>query len=237
MSTPNGKSSSMRAWPLEAVASSRCRFGMLRRYSSCSIRISFSMSCGVAPGQEVRTEMVRTSRSGIICTGMRNAATSPMTAMMSAATVVSMPLRTMASNTALVPGHGDGLSVLQRLVAPGDHTLARLDAANDLHQAVELQAGLDALLGHRRRLARGLQCPHGDAAVGIANECVAGYHHRFAAGVQMQGAAGGHARRHRQALAFGGHGAQQEGAGGGIVHRHDGDDVARDGPFRRRIGT
>src|SRR5665811_507205 len=57
----------------------RDRLGIERRYSSCSMTISFSTSCGVAPGQRVNTVIVRTSRSGIICTGMRKAATMPST--------------------------------------------------------------------------------------------------------------------------------------------------------------
>ena len=52
-----------------AVATMRSSPGIRPRYFSCSTRISFSTSWGEAPGQVVRMETTRASRSGIICTG------------------------------------------------------------------------------------------------------------------------------------------------------------------------
>jgi len=91
MSASKGNSSSISAEPVEAVAVISCRLGIERRYSSCSMRISFSMSCGVAPGQDVTTLMVRTCRSGIIWMGMVNAATRPSTPTTPAMTVINVP--------------------------------------------------------------------------------------------------------------------------------------------------
>ena len=81
------------------------------------MRISFSTSCGVAPGHDVRTLTVRTSRSGIICTGMRIAAMIPSTTS-TPTTVASAapdcrPNRLMAAATAsskklLAPISADG---------------------------------------------------------------------------------------------------------------------------------
>nr|WP_233198667.1 MULTISPECIES: hypothetical protein [Luteimonas] len=93
MSTPNGNSSSIVARPVVAVDTMRARLGRVRSTCSCSITISFSTSCGVAPAQRVSTEIVRTSRSGIICTGTRSADAMPITQTISTATVISVPWR------------------------------------------------------------------------------------------------------------------------------------------------
>ncbi len=81
----------MLASPMLAVDTMRRRPGSVRRYCSCSIRISFSTSCGEAPGQLVSTLMVRTSRSGIICTGTRSAALIPSTQRIRTATAIRVP--------------------------------------------------------------------------------------------------------------------------------------------------
>jgi hypothetical protein len=48
--TENGNSSSMSALPVLAVETIRSSPGMRPRYFSCSTTISFSTSCGAAPG-------------------------------------------------------------------------------------------------------------------------------------------------------------------------------------------
>jgi hypothetical protein len=78
ISTPKGNVSYTTALPKNAVLWTSSREGMFLRYSSCSIRISFSTSWGVAPGHWVRMEIVRASISGIICTGILVAANTPM---------------------------------------------------------------------------------------------------------------------------------------------------------------
>ena len=98
MSVEKGNSSSISASPVLASAVIRCRPMMLARYASCSIRISFSISCGVAPAQLVLTVIVRTARSGIICTGMRIAASTPNRQISSTVIVISVPRRISASN-------------------------------------------------------------------------------------------------------------------------------------------
>ena len=66
----------------------RSRPGMRRRYSSCSMMISFSTSWGVAPGHWVMTVTILTSRSGIIWMGTRKMASRPNRQMISTATAI-----------------------------------------------------------------------------------------------------------------------------------------------------
>ena len=87
MTTLWGNSSSISAVPVLAVETMRSREGMRVRYSSCSTMISFSTSWGVAPGQVVRTEITRASRSGIIWMGTLNMETTPNSVRMRMATV------------------------------------------------------------------------------------------------------------------------------------------------------
>ena len=69
----------------------------------------FRMIVGQETPDAGSIEIVLTSRSGIICMGTRNAARTPSTEMISAATVIRMPFLTMASNMA--SGRRSGLKL------------------------------------------------------------------------------------------------------------------------------
>lgn len=111
-SMSKGNSSSMVAQPVPAVALMRRKPATLRNTSSCASKMSFSMSCGVAPGQEVCTSTTRVSRSGIICTRSRARAKAkakasmPSTASSKDTTATSVPWRTTAAYPVVASGCG-----------------------------------------------------------------------------------------------------------------------------------
>ena len=70
--------------------------------SGMFLRVRMLGTKGVAPGQLVRTLITRTSRSGIICTGMRRAAAMPSTQRMRVMTVTRVGRAMSFSNTTSV---------------------------------------------------------------------------------------------------------------------------------------
>ena len=195
MSVPWGNSSSISALPVLAWEIMRSRPGMRRRCSSCSTMISFSTSCGVAPGHEVRTEMMRASRSGIIWMGTRTMARTPNRHTMRMPTATMIWLFDGESKHQRLDlellGDAHRLPGSQYLVATNDHEIPASRAAiQDLDVVLMRAPYLDVHPADFHHAALLRDDPDRVVAIGLSHDAVARQQHRI---VRALSSAGEHA--------------------------------------------